>query len=586
MNENIGAKGGNQDRKRNLIIKNKKLKRLKKLKEEELEKKIEKEIKKNDIKTFIKVIPLVVFGESFKILFSKTKKTPEIPENTTKNQHQSPSNNLISIPTTKKENNIFTQNKTSPLNYQNYPPSSENDTIHKNNLSIKKEKEQIKEEPIKTRKIIQPHISIPNIKILNITNKEKQKESIEENEENKQYNQSKQENITHIYKTNKKNIIKNINEHLDPKANNSKKKSSKKENATSKKFEKVTNAKLIEAYEKRLQDARYSIRSLIYEYNALVSESKDIYTSENAEIILEKLNLVIRKLEELKSKITIEDLKKYDDAYIYHLVDEYMKEFDDKNFIDEIKDSDLYIIISEKLEELDKKKDNLQNIIETKKEKVTEDEENLQRATKDYQIFSYFDKELIKFQNEQEKLLKELEINIQNSVSISEKVEIEAVTMNNQAKRLLELMSIQMMIPGARSSTNIITATMLYMYFIHQMLHPDIKTKKYKVINVEDYSNNIKDSISQLDDINNKLQTTSKKLNDIVKDFEKKYEKYFGIIPEYEKLLNNLKKVQDNLNEKEYELEKLKQKQLKNLETNNQKIKKLDNKIENQEKAA
>jgi len=73
MNENIGAKGGNQDRKRTLIIKNKKLKRLKKLKEEELEKKIEKEIKKNDIKTFIKVIPLVVFGESFKILFSKTK---------------------------------------------------------------------------------------------------------------------------------------------------------------------------------------------------------------------------------------------------------------------------------------------------------------------------------------------------------------------------------------------------------------------------------------------------------------------------------------------------------------------------------
>lgn len=585
MNENIGAKGGKQDRKRCLTIKKKKLEKLKN--QQELEEKLRKDIKRNDIKTFFKIIPIVIIGESCKILFSKEKSknikkentTNQIKKGTTAPQSNQKSNQL------KNNEELEEQNINAILT-----PFSKKTTLSTNNTSSK---EQVKRNAV----------TKDNIEILE---QEKQKEELQEKEKQEEQQQKRErekekENEERKEKKQKETkttpptlpspqITNNHNKNSNTTNNKHKKTSlpNKEENTDNKKLEKqpikklhqITNIKLLEEYEKRLQDTRYSLRKLIYEYNNLVKESEDIYTKKDAEAILDKLNLVIRKLEELKEKIKIEDIEKYDDAYIYYLVNEYMQEFDDKKFIKEIKDSDLYVIISEKIQELDKKRENLEQKIEERKEKVTEDEENLENAKKDYNLFANFDKDLTKFQDEQLQLIKDLEIQMQNAVSVSEKVQIEAVGMNNQARRLLQLMALQMMIPGTRSATNIIVSTMLYMHFMRQMIHPEFKTKKYKVINVEDFSRNIRDSLYKIDDVTDKLKTTSKKLNDMIKDFETTYEEYFDALPECRDLLNNLKKIQDNLNEKEYEIEKIKQEQLKNLENNNARVKKLDNKVE------
>ena len=71
MNENIGVKGGKQDRKRSFMIKKRTLEKLKKSQE--------KNIKKTDLKTFFKIIPLVIVGESFKILFAKSEEKKNTP---------------------------------------------------------------------------------------------------------------------------------------------------------------------------------------------------------------------------------------------------------------------------------------------------------------------------------------------------------------------------------------------------------------------------------------------------------------------------------------------------------------------------
>ena len=207
-------------------------------------------------------------------------------------------------------------------------------------------------------------------------------------------------------------------------------------------------------------------------------------------------------------------------------------------------------------------------------------EENFEQIKKDYDNYAKFDEEILKFQNEQLHLLRELENNIENSLSIQEKVELEIVTMNKQCKKLLELIALQMMIPKLKSSKNIISATMIYMYFMRKILAPETKKQEYRIIQVEDYSKDIENSLYQLDHISEKLQTTSKKLTTMIKEIEYKYQEYLEAIPECKDLLNNLKTVKSNLKEKEYELEKLKKQQSKNLEINNEKVKKLNNKIE------
>jgi hypothetical protein len=53
---------------------------------------------------------------------------------------------------------------------------------------------------------------------------------------------------------------------------------------------------------------------------------------------------------------------------------------------------------------------------------------------------------------------------------------------------------------------------------------------------------------------------------------KEEFSDYIGVIPECDELLSNLNKVKENLKEKEYELEKIKEKQKLELARNNAKV--------------
>lgn len=576
MNENIGAKGGIQDRRRSFKIKKRNLEKLKRKKQ----KRDLNILKRNDIKTFFRIIPIAILGESFKVIFGNSKKQQRktiiiTPDKIKKsNKHEK---NIIEIVKKKSPSIITTipqKRKEHREQINEMIPIDRNKTTKSdNNLDFEKKKKQQKKEQGEKQEYYKQKTSQPNqrnnkiittfsLSHLALNNLKKHpKEIINVKTKYLQFKEKKSNK-------NKKN------------SNNYQEKPIVKGQKQQKKINRIIDTKIIEEYTKKLYDIRYSLKKLIYEYHNLVVESDDIYTKEQAEILLYKLNIIIKKIEELKQKIKIEDIDKYDDSYIYNLVNEYLKEFKDRKFIEEIKDSDLYITLSEKIQELDIEKEKLENKLELRKEKIASDEKDFEIIKKEFDIFAKFDQDLIKFQNEQIYLLKELESNIENSLTITEKVEKEVKAMNNRCKKLLELIALQMMIPKLKGTKNIITSTMIYMYYMRKILHPEVKTKKYKIINITDYSNDIENSLYQINNITEKLKNTSQKLNSLIKEFEEKYKEYFDIIPECKNLLYNLKKVQSNLREKEYEINKLKQQQQKNLETNNEKVKRLNNKIE------
>ena len=101
-------------------------------------------------------------------------------------------------------------------------------------------------------------------------------------------------------------------------------------------------------------------------------------------------------------------MNQYDDNYLYFLIEDYLKEFRDKRIVQEMKDSPLYILIAEKIEEIDKKKDSFQEKLEEKKEKYQEREENFDKLKEKYYDLSRMNKELLELQYEQDKTLKDL----------------------------------------------------------------------------------------------------------------------------------------------------------------------------------
>ena len=276
--------------------------------------------------------------------------------------------------------------------------------------------------------------------------------------------------------------------------------------------------------------------------------------------------------------MTPEQLTLYDDNYLYVLVENYLNDFKSGKPSPDIKDSMLYVLLAQKLEELDQKKDKLSLSLEDKKDKLQMNEHLLESMKEQYYNYDRFNTELLRFQNEQDQLLNDIRQKMANATRIEEKVEIQMKALNRQSGRLLGLMGLQMMLPGARSARGLATTAALYMNFMRNVLNPQTVTHRYKVIRVQDYSREIENSLSDLENISIFINKTSRYLRQTIKNFEETYKDYLDSIPEAKELLSNLYQVQSQIEEKEYELEQLKKEQQKNLEKNNQKVKTLDNK--------
>ena len=551
MDETIGVKGGRNDKRRSLIISKKKKEKLKKYDEEKELKELEKEVKKKQIYTLIKALPIAIGGGSFKILYDNATNHKDIDKEeeyskwrikeydsdfTTKTKDEKVKTKqivviqtdgrkvLVNVPI---EEKYIEKDKKTDNNDQNKNVDKDNITTSDKPIIIKEDK---------VKEVIQDNIKMPKTSVgvdLSLEEKKEEKESI-------QYDSQIDFNL--------------LNE--DQKE----------------KLYKLQTRKIIDEYEKQLKDIRYELRQLVVDYNVLVDNEKDIVTSREAEEILDRLSDVIYKVERLKEKIRIDNLDKYDDNYIYTLIEDYLLEFKDKRVVDEIKESPLYILISEKLEELDTKKDDLLEKVGSKKEDLEEKEEDFDKLKDKYYKVDKINKELLVFQNEQDMLLKEIKEKVRNSVSVSEKVEVQMEAMSKQSRRLLRMLTLSMLFPGPRAAKGASAATALYLNFARQLLRPKTTTKKYKVISVRDYSRDIEYSINSISNAIDLLGKTDKQIDKLIRQIKDEFEDYIGVLPECDELLSNLEKVKRDIHEKEYEMERIKKEQEKQLELNDQKV--------------
>ena len=113
---------------------------------------------------------------------------------------------------------------------------------------------------------------------------------------------------------------------------------------------------------------------------------------------------------------------------------------------------------------------------------------------------------------------------------------------------------------------------------MNNILRPKTTSKKYKVIQVKNYSTDIENSIFSLDSAINMLEKTSIQVDKMIERLSDEFKDYLGIIPEVQELVDNLYKIKNDLEEKEYEIYRIKKEQEKVLVENNDKVlKKNDN---------
>lgn len=548
MNEAIGEKGGRRDRKRTIIITSenkKKLKEYYKKKKELKLQKLEKKVRNIQLASFFVAVPISIAGNTFEtILHLRDENKTEREQAKGLQTEELHKANKLELQETATYIEDFQLNDRKFTDY-GYPKTIEGKEV------ISYPRIDIKETITK---------KTPPKEVSSKISLEKNKEELERQEikqeiliEEKKKVEVKEEKQTEISIPKQVQVV-------------------DQELAENKEFQKVTDKKIVAKYESDLKDIRGELKGLIYEYNVLAKDTEKVHESKEAENILYQLNIIIKRLEQLKSKMKIE-ANSLEDAYLTEVVNQYIEEFKNKNTVAEIKDSDLYIMISDKLEEVTSKAKTLNKNVEEKKENLELDEEKFSQLKENYYNYENFNNQLIAFQNEQDYMLKELESKIEDSVNITEQVTYSFRMMNRQSKRLRNLLAIPMLIPGARSAKAVATATAAYLLFAKNLVKPRLQEKKYRIIEVKDYSKEIESNISKIEEAINMISKTSNKLEEMISNIEKNFKDYIDELPECRELLDNLNKLLDDMKAKAEELERTKQAQNKLLEHNNQKVK-------------
>ncbi len=523
MDETIGVKGGRQDRKRKLVISKNRKKKLEK--EAEEIKELEKKVKKQQVYTFIRALPIAIGGEIIKTIYENT------------------------VGKKKKEK----EEENSKWKIKEYDADMSPKTPQESRL------EELKKQKKKT-------VVTPTGEVITIFIKSPEEKKYIEEKQYKDINSSPESKNKEEQEPPKKFLFSGINEE------DTKEENDEISNNYQEKIGKIKSKKIVEEYERKLKEIRYDLRQTIYEYNVLVDQEEAIVVKKDVEIILEELSDLIEKVENLKLRLEVENLDEYDENYIMYLIEGYFEDFKNKKDISEIKESPIYIMISEKLEELDKKKDNLKGRLEEKKEELREKDEAFEDLKNKYYSINQLNEELIEFQRKQERIQKQIEEKVANATTITEKVEYQFRGINEQTKELLKLMSFQMFLPGPRFAKGLIASAAAHMFFINNILNPNMESKTYKVITVKDYSDEIKNSINQIDNTISSLGNTSSQIDRIISQLKNEYADYFGVVKECDEMLSNLQKIKRDLKEKEFEMQKIKEKQQKELEKNNTKI--------------
>lgn len=327
----------------------------------------------------------------------------------------------------------------------------------------------------------------------------------------------------------------------------------------SKKFENIANKKILIEYENKLKDIKNDLRKITYEFSLLTLPKIEDENKEDVEELFSKINLVIRKISNLEDKITFNN-SYLEDNYLDYVVEKYLDEFKIGKQVTEIKDSSLYILISEKINQLEMAKETLKDRVNIEKLKLLPEE--IINMKSEYYNFNNINNELLKIQYEQDSLLRELMGNT-NNITIADRTKEEIKYLSIESSIILKKLKKINLVLGVRSGKAIafLSATMLLS--IKKVKYQRHKNINYKVITINDYDKNLETDIDKIYSTRKLLTKTSTRLKMFITYLNNNFSQYIKYSDDAKELLDNLYAIKDIVDEKEYEIGKLEEEKRK-----------------------
>ena len=448
MNEDIGAKGGTNDRRRSSKIK--KAAEKKRLTEEEL-KELEKKVKKKQLISFITVAPLALINAIINTFTGKTVK-----------------------------------------NKKNVSPKNKNTDVPKD--------DKVKEDSV---------IDSEN-QSLDIENKE-------------------QDNIELLDDENNRKVDDLV--------------------------EKLKEKQIVSDYEEKLKEIRIQLRNSYFEEEILLEafELENNPSEEN----LDKLNELIDRLEKYRESIKINADIEIDDDYISALSEEELRELEHESTLLENTKYEVIKSIDKKVEEIKIIEDSVTERLEERKEIKELDDEKFDELKEQQSSIEDFKDELDDFQVQQQRIVRIVgqKISINNNL-LKSSIQLSGIALASTFA--LMAMKRQMRIPGVRSGRRLFNIAAIYLFYSGMMKQNKLLDNRRKTIELEEYIKDIETNIDEMDKILANIKSSMNRIKDQISQLSQQFSQYAENI-EFKKLIANLEQMQKALEEKEYEIQKMKE---------------------------
>ena len=360
-----------------------------------------------------------------------------------------------------------------------------------------------------------------------------------------------------------------------------------------KELENVKDKKLIKHYEEKLKEKRVEIKLLAA--SIPLSVGTDIYY-EKADEIYKKINIVLSKLNDLEQKIKV-DGNLYDDNYINYLVDSYTKEFDDGRLVAEIKNSELYRDISIKIEQLEEEKAKIKRLVSEKQkdldseeiindetktnsyninttskypeEEIKEDkdmkEKVIEEAPEETDDFSFDDekKEYDKFLDQQEHIKIEEEREEAKARSEIENYKLRIAAIKKQCESLKRMITKRSLVKPTVRNAKLITVTVLAsIYNMRNILRNKKFRRRRKRLTRIEYTKAIENDPNEIGNVSILINKSYQQIDALISEIKTKFSSFNTI--EYQSLISDLEEIKRILEEREYEIERVRKRQVNN----------------------
>ena len=351
-----------------------------------------------------------------------------------------------------------------------------------------------------------------------------------------------------------------------------------------KELENVKDKKLIKHYEEKLKEKRVEIKLLAA--SIPLSVGTDIYY-EKADEIYKKINIVLSKLNDLEQKIKV-DGNLYDDNYINYLVDSYTKEFDDGRLVAEIKNSELYRDISIKIEQLEEEKAKIKRLVSEKQKdldseeiinnetettsyninttsKYPEEEKIIEEAPEETDNFSFDDekKEYDKFLDQQEHIKIEEEREEAKARSEIENYKLRIAAIKKQCESLKRMITKRSLVKPTVRNAKLITVTVLAsIYNMRNILRNKKFRRRRKRLTRIEYTKAIENDPNEIGNVSILINKSYQQIDALISEIKTKFSSFNTI--EYQSLISDLEEIKRILEEREYEIERVRKRQVNN----------------------